>query len=94
MTQRLTMKDMDMTTCCGHCNVGKADRTVRLVLGLVAVIVGVAMYSRWGWLISAIIGVVGAVLIVTALVRWCPLYVPLKLSTQSKSECTSESEPS
>ncbi len=57
-------------------NVSTADRIIRVVLGVA--IVAFAFYSRGAmrW-----IGVAGLVLIVTALVRFCPLYWMLKIRT-------------
>jgi len=55
------------------CNVGRIDRTVRFIAGIVIIVIGV-YYSSW-W------GALGLVFIVTALVRWCPLYLPFKINT-------------
>ena len=54
-----------------QCNVGKKDKTLRLVLGLVLVIWGVVSQN---WL-----GAIGLVLIITAMVRFCPAYTVLGL---------------
>jgi hypothetical protein len=54
-------------------NVGTIDRTIRAIVGLVIIGAGV-MYSSW-W------GVVGAVLLLTALVGWCPPYTLLGINT-------------
>lgn len=54
-------------------NVGKTDRTIRLVLGVVILVVGLFAQSWWG--------LVGLIPLITGLVRWCPIYVPFKLST-------------
>ena len=55
-------------------NVGTADRIVRIVLGLVLIsLVFVGPRTPWGWL--------GLVPLATGLVRFCPLYCPLKLDT-------------
>lgn len=61
-------------------NVGSADRLVRLTLGLALIVLAFVLLSAnpvlfWGAL------VVGAVLIGTALLRFCPLYRLLGLST-------------
>lgn len=61
-------------------NVGKTDRIVRIVLGLIVIALGFYFSSWWG--------LVGAVLLVTGLIGWCPLYAPFKFSTvegQTKS---------
>lgn len=55
------------------CNVGKTDRMLRIIIGLAIVGVGTAIQSWWG--------VVGLIPLITGLIRWCPAYVPLKIST-------------
>lgn len=48
-------------------NIGSVDRVLRLVVGIALLaIVFVGPKTPWGW--------IGAVLIVTALVNFCPLY--------------------
>lgn len=59
-------------------NVGATDRLLRLILGLVVIAVGV-YYESW-------FGLVGLVPIMTALLNWCPAYVPLKLSTIKRGD--------
>lgn len=58
-------------------NVGKTDKIVRILIGLG---IGAAGYYYNSWL-----GLIGIVPIFTALVNWCPLYVPFKLSTKKES---------
>ncbi len=58
------------------CNVGTVDRWLRIVLGLIIAILGV-VYENW-W------GLVGVVLIATAIFRFCPIYWVTKLSTAKK----------
>jgi hypothetical protein len=64
-------------------NVGTPDRIARIVIGAVLVLLpflsGLALFANPHWLWASII--VGAVLIVTAIVRFCPLYAILGLST-------------
>lgn len=64
-------------------NVGTPDRIARIVIGAVLVLLpfvsGLALFTNPLWLWGAVI--VGLVLIVTALVRFCPLYAILGLST-------------
>lgn len=64
-------------------NVGTPDRIARLVLGAALVLLpfpsGLALFANPVWLWASI--VIGAVLIVTALVRFCPLYAILGVST-------------
>ncbi|MGD1990412.1 MAG: DUF2892 domain-containing protein [Chromatiales bacterium] len=56
-------------------NVGSADRVIRLLLGLV--IIGVGFYYQSWW------GAIGIVPIFTALIGWCPAYLPFGISTCS-----------
>jgi len=55
-------------------NVGKTDRWIRIVLGLV---VGAA-----GWYFKSWFGLLGIIPIITAFIGWCPLYVPFRLNTK------------
>lgn len=55
------------------CNVGVIDRLLRIIVGLLIAIVGVIFDSWWG--------LVGLVPLATGLFKWCPLYVPFKIST-------------
>lgn len=60
------------------CNVGVVDRLLRIILGLIVAILGVIFNSWWGLL--------GIVPLATGIFQWCPLYVPLKISTVKKEE--------
>lgn len=59
------------------CNMGKRDRIIRFILGL-AILALAVVYQPW-------LGVVALILLVTALVGWCPAYVPFKINTLKKS---------
>jgi hypothetical protein len=52
---------------------GKTDRILRAILGAVIILLGLYFHSWWG--------LVGLIPLATALIGWCPLYVPLKMST-------------
>lgn len=54
-------------------NVGSADRTIRIIVGLGAIAAGIAYGSWWG--------AIGAVPLVTGLIGWCPPYSLLGIST-------------
>ena len=58
-------------------NMGKVDRVLRAILGIVVIVLGIYYQSWWG--------AIGLILLVTATISWCPIYVPFKLST-NKSE--------
>lgn len=64
-------------------NVGTPDRIARLVIGAVLVLLpllpGIALFANPLWFWASL--VVGVLLIGTALVRFCPLYAILGLST-------------
>lgn len=59
-------------------NVGSIDRLIRIIIGLVIAILGVMFDSWWGLIAIIFIG--------TGLFSFCPLYLPLKLSTRKKEE--------
>lgn len=54
-------------------NVGGLDRTLRIIVGAVLVVIGAVFLSWWG--------VLGLVLLFTGLLNWCPLYLPFGIST-------------
>jgi len=60
-------------------NIGESDRTIRMMLGSIIVIVGIA-YGSW-------FGLLGLLPILTGLVGWCPAYLPFGIST-CKSKVT------
>lgn len=61
-------------------NMGSTDRIVRILIGIVAAYIG---YTSAGTMMWVGYGV-GAIMILTSLVGFCPLYVPFKLSTLKK----------
>jgi hypothetical protein len=56
-------------------NVGTADRVIRTILGLSVGAAGL-YYQSW-------FGLVGLVFLGTALIGWCPAYLPFGISTCS-----------
>lgn len=58
------------------CNVGSIDRILRLVAGIGIAIVGVITESYWG--------LIGVVLMATAIFRLCPIYLLLGINTSKK----------
>lgn len=66
--------------CCT--NVGPADRAVRALLGLAALIVAfTALDVLSGSLAGAAAALFGVVMLATAAVGLCPLYLPFKATT-------------
>ncbi len=59
-------------------NVGTVDRAVRIVVGLgVLRLVFIGPHTPWGYL--------GLVPIASALIGWCPVYLPFGINTRRKS---------
>lgn len=58
------------------CNVGKTDRTVRVIFGLGIIAAGVYFKSWWG--------AIGIVPMLTAAIGWCPAYLPFGISSCKK----------
>lgn len=54
-------------------NVGGFDRWFRAIVGLAVIGAGIYFHSWWGAL--------GTIPLATAIVRWCPVYVPFGTST-------------
>jgi len=57
------------------CNVGKADKIVRVLLGLVIIALGI-YFNSW-------LGAIGIIPLFTAAIGWCPIYLPFGLTTCS-----------
>ncbi|MBI2486757.1 MAG: DUF2892 domain-containing protein [Deltaproteobacteria bacterium] len=55
------------------CNVGMSDKVLRVIIGLVIIAVGFYFKSWWG--------AIGVIPILTAVLGWCPLYKPIRVST-------------
>ena len=57
-------------------NIGSADRTIRIVLGIVIILLGIIFQSWWG--------LIGIIPLFTALSGTCLLYIPFNISTLKK----------
>ena len=57
-------------------NVGGIDKVLRVVLGLMIISAGVYYQSWWGLL--------GAVMLLTGVVNFCPAYLPFGISSCKK----------
>lgn len=60
-------------------NMGQADRTIRAILGVAALVV--ALFFVAGWL-DVVLYVFGAIMLITAATGVCPLYIPFNISTK------------
>jgi len=58
------------------CNVGKKDKTIRLILGIIVIGLGIYFKSWWG--------AIGIVLILTSVLSWCPCYLLFGIRTCEK----------
>ncbi len=66
-----------------HRNMGTADRWIRaVVVAPVLAVLGIVVGA--GSVLGIILFVLAAVMVATALVGWCPLYVPLHLDTRRR----------
>jgi len=57
-------------------NIGKPDKIIRLIAGILIGTAGICNGSWWG--------LVGIIPILTALINWCPVYVPFGISSCKK----------
>ena len=55
-------------------NVNKVDRVIRILTGGIILALGLVLKSWWGLL--------GLIPLVTGLIRWCPLYAILNISSK------------
>jgi hypothetical protein len=64
-------------------NVGTADRAVRIVVGLALLSLILILDGNVRWW-----GLVGLQPLVTGLIGWCPLYIPLGIDTSGPARRT------
>jgi len=63
-------------------NMGVFDRSVRVIAAIIIAVL-IVVKTLTGTL-ALILGILAAVFVLTAAIGFCPLYVPLKLSTLKK----------
>ncbi len=64
-------------------NMGETDRWIRIVLAVIAaVLIWLDFLPFW---LALVLGIIGILLLLTSLLRFCPLYVPFKISTIKKA---------
>jgi hypothetical protein len=61
-----------------RCNVGDTDRFLRIIIGIVILVV-FYIYENW-W------GLIGLFILLTALFRWDPTYLPFKINTDKSDK--------
>lgn len=64
-------------------NMGGLDRIIRVVIALA--LGGLIATGVVSGIFAVILGAIGIILLATAIVGYCPLYWPLKLSTRRSS---------
>ena len=63
---------------------GTLDRTVRI---LIAIILGILILTgKISGTLAWVLGIIAVVFLLTSIIGWCPLYVPLGISTTKKKE--------
>ena len=62
-------------------NVGTTDRKIRIAIAIVAAILAIVVGGTFG----VVLWIVAAIMLVTGVVRVCPLYLPFKISTNKNS---------
>ncbi len=60
-------------------NIGSTDRTIRIVAGIVLLLILIFVQSGFRF-----VGLLGIVLLATAFIGTCPLYLPFGINTKSK----------
>jgi hypothetical protein len=65
-------------------NMGEMDRLIRVLLAVViAVLIWIGILPYW---LAIVLGALGVIFLLTSLFRFCPLYVPFKISTIKKNK--------
>ncbi|MDD2701727.1 MAG: DUF2892 domain-containing protein [Sideroxydans sp.] len=67
-----------------NCNVGGIDRTLRIVVGIVLLLIGLLTPVGPVW--QAVALIIAAVALITAFVRFCPANAMLGINTCSDAE--------
>lgn len=65
-------------------NMGMADRIIRTLLAVIVIIL--YFTNQITGTAAIVLGIFAVVFLLTSLMSFCPLYVPLKLSTTKKSD--------
>lgn len=65
-------------------NMGPVDRIIRFVVA--AAIVVLYCLKQINGTLAVVLGILAAIFVVTSSIGFCPLYVPLHISTKKKSK--------
>lgn len=63
-------------------NMGTIDKALRIILAIVIVVL--IFLGELSGVAAVVLGIIAAVFLLTSLIGFCPLYVPLGLSTCKK----------
>lgn len=63
-------------------NMGTIDRTVRTIIGIAVAIL--YFTGQITGTIASVLGIFAIIFLATSAIGFCPLYVPLKISTKKK----------
>ncbi len=66
-------------------NVGSTDKTIRIIAGIALIALAFTMLGGFASIGGIVAAVVGAVLILTAIINFCPLYRILGMRTNKMS---------
>ncbi|MFN9992840.1 MAG: DUF2892 domain-containing protein [Phycisphaerales bacterium] len=71
---------------CNCRNVGAVDRIARVVIGIIAITLAFTVFNVTEAAVAGIVaGAVGVVMLITGALGFCPIYVPLKCSTEKSA---------
>jgi hypothetical protein len=65
-------------------NIGTTDKYIRIILAVIIAVLNSAHIITG--ITATILLIIGAVLIITSLVNFCPLYLPFGISTRKKEK--------
>jgi len=63
-------------------NVGSTDKTIRIILGVVLLIVGFSVQMSAG--LKTVVFVISGIALVTAFINFCPLWAALGINTKKE----------
>lgn len=65
-------------------NEGTVDRTIRIILGVVLIGLGLYFQGAWGLAAMIILVVLGLIALITGIIGYCGIYSIFKISTLKK----------
>ncbi len=70
-----------------QCNIGKTDKTIRIIVGILIILWGIFDKNWWG--------LIGLIPLLTGIVSWCPAYSLLGIKTcaDKESEVKADNQP-